>query len=106
MTPFLASKKVKEKIVYNNFKDNRETQKIKYKLGQLVPTADFTRVFIKFDSPNWSYNLNTINEVIHDTKHRCRIKYLPEIYDENLLLPTKLSLEQNNQVMKKLNLIQ
>ena len=35
-----------------------------------------------------------------------KIDYLPERYNENLLLPTKLSLGENNQVMKELNLIQ
>ena len=35
-----------------------------------------------------------------------RINYLPERHNQNLLLPTKLSLDENNQVMKELNLIQ
>ena len=35
-----------------------------------------------------------------------RINYLPERYNQNLLLSTKLTLEENNQVMKELNLIQ
>ena len=51
-------------------------------------------------------DLYTIFEVLHDTTPTYRINYLPGRYNENLLLPTKLSLEQNNQVMKKLNLIQ
>ena len=62
--------------------------------------------FRKGDSTNFSYKLYTITEVIHDTIPSYRIDYLPERYNENLLLPTKLSLEQNNQVMKDLNLIQ
>ena len=40
MTPIQASKKVKEKLVYNNLKDNREVQTRKIKLGHLVRTAD------------------------------------------------------------------
>ena len=28
---------------------------------------------------------------------------LPERYNENLLLPTKLTLEENNKIMKELN---
>ena len=48
----------------------------------------------------------TITEIIHDTIPSYRIDYLPERYNENLLLPTKLSLEENNKVMKELNLIQ
>ena len=75
-------------------------------MGQLVRTADIKRVFSKGDSRNYSYKLYTVTEVIYDTIPSSRIDYLPERYNENLLLPTKLFLEQNNQVMKKLNLIQ
>ena len=35
-----------------------------------------------------------------------QINHLPERLNKNLLLPTKLSLDENNKVMKKLNLIQ
>ena len=105
MTPIQSSKKSNEKIVYNNLQDRREIQKPKFKLGQLVRTADIKRVFSKGDSTNHSYKLYTITEVIHDTIPSYRINYLPERYNENLLLPTKLTLEQNNQVMKELNLI-
>ena len=106
MTPIKASKKSKEKLVYSNLKDDRVKQKPKYKLGQLVRTGDIKRVFSKGDSTNWSYKLYTITEVIHDTIPSYRLNYLPERYNENLLLPTKLTLEENNQVMKELNLIQ
>ena len=106
MTPIQASKKSNEKIVYNNLKDNRQAHKPKYKLGQLVRTADIKKVFSKGDSTNYSYKLYTITEVIHDTIPSYRLDYLPERYNQNLLLPTKLYLEQNNQVMKELNLIQ
>ena len=106
LKPIDASKKSNEKSVYNNLKDDRDKQLPKYKLGQLVRTADIKRVFSKGDSTNWSYKLYTITEVIHDTIPSYRIDYLPERYNENLLLPSKLSLEQNNQVMKELNLIQ
>ena len=40
MTPIQASKKSNEKDVYSILQDNREIQKLKYKLGQLVRTAD------------------------------------------------------------------
>ena len=106
MSPIQTSKKSNEKIVYNNLKDNRETQKPNFKLGKLVRTADIKRVFSKGDSTNWSYKLYTITEIIHDTIPSYRIDYLPERYNENLLLPTKLSLDENNKVMKKLKLIQ
>ena len=106
MTPIQASKKSNEKLVYSKLKDDREIQKPKYKLGQLVRTADIKRVFSKGDSTNWSYKLYTITEVIHDTIPSYRIDYLPERCNENLLLSTKLSLDENNQGMKELNLIQ
>ena len=106
MTPIQASKKSNEKLVYNNLKDNRKIQKPKYKLGDLVRTADIKRVFSKGDSTNYSYKLYTITEIIHDTIPSFRIDYLTERYNENLLLPTKLSLEENNKIMKKLKLIQ
>ena len=106
MTPNQASKKSNEKVVYNNLQDKRQKQKPKFQLGQLVRTADIKRVFSKGDSTNYSYKLYTITEVIHDTIPSYRIDYLPERYNENFLLPTKLTFEQNNQVMKELNLIQ
>ena len=106
MTPNQASKKVNEKEVFSNLRDDRVKRQPKFKLGDLVRTADIKKVFSKGDSTNWSYKLYTITEVIHETIPSYRIEYLPERYNENLLLPAKLSLEKNNQVMKKLNLIQ
>ena len=106
MTPNQASKKSNQKLVYNNLKDDREVLKPKFKLSQLVRTADIKRVFSKGDSTNYSYKLYTITEVIHDTIPSYRTEYLPEKYNENLLLPTKLSLDENIKIMKQLNLIQ
>ena len=60
MTLIQASKRFNEKVVYNNLKYNREVQKPKFKLGQLVRLADTKRVFSKGDSTNWSYKLYTI----------------------------------------------
>ena len=106
MTPNQASKKSNERKVYSNFQYRRDKQLPKYKLGQLVRTSDIRRVFSTDDSTNYSYKLYTITEIIHDTIPSYRIDYLPERYNENLLLPTKLTLEQNNKIMKELNLIQ
>ena len=105
-TPFQASKKSIEKEVFSNLKDKRDFRKPKYKLGQLVRTADIIKVFSKGDSTSWSYILYKITEVIHDKIPSYRIDYLPERYNENLLLPTKLTHNENNQVMKQLSLIQ
>ena len=105
MTPVQASKKGNEKAVFDNLRDDRQKQRPKFKLGDLVRTADIKKVFSKGDSTNWSFKLYTITEVIHDTIPSYRIDYLPERYNQNLLLSTKLSLEQNNKIMKELNLI-
>ena len=106
MTPNQASKKSNEKLVYNNLRDKREIQKPKFKLGQKVRTSDIRKVFSKSDSTNYSYKLYTITEINNDTIPSYRINYLPERYNENFLLPTKLSLEKKNEVMKKMNLIE
>ena len=106
MTPNQASKKSNENKVYSNLQDKRKKQTPKFKLVNLVRTADIKKVFSKGDSTNYSYKLYTINEAIHNIIPSHRINYLPERYNENLLLPTKFTLEETNQVMKKLNLIQ
>ena len=106
MSPVETSKKANEKEVYSNLQDRRIKQQPIYKLGQLVRTADIRGVFSKGDSTNWSYKLYTMNEKIFDTIASYRINYLPGRSNENLLLPTKLSLDENNQVMKELSLIQ
>ena len=106
MTPNQVSKKSNEKAVFDNLRDDRQKQTPKFKLGQLVRTGDIKRVFSKGDSTNYSYKLYTITEVIHDTIPSYRLDYLPERYNQNLLLPTKLTLDENNQIMEKLNLIQ
>ena len=105
-TPNKTSKKVNEKKVYSNLQDKRRKFNPKYKLGQLDRTADIKRVFSKGDSTNYIFILYTITEPIHDNIPTYRIDYLPERYNENLLLSTKLSLEENNKVVKELNLIQ
>ena len=100
MTPLQASKKSNERKLYSNLQNKRRKLNSNFKLGQLVRTADIKRVFSKEDSTNYSYKLYTITEVIHDTIPSYRIDYPPETYNENLLLPTKITLEENNQVMK------
>ena len=50
--------------------------------------------------------LNRANEVIHDIIAAYRIIYPPERYNQKLLSPSKLTLDESNKVMKKLNLSQ
>ena len=106
MTPNQANKKIIEKLVYSNLQDRKAKQQPKFKLGQLVRTADIKKVFSKGDSTNYSNDFYTITEIIHDSIASYRIEYLPERYNENLLLATKLTFEENNQRIKKLNLIE
>ena len=106
MTPNQGSKKSKEKLVYGNLQDRRVKQQPKYKLGQLIRTADNKHVFSKSDSTKWSYKLYTSTEVIHNNIPSYRINYLPERCNENLLRPTNIPLDENIQVTKELNLIQ
>ena len=96
MTLIQASKKSNENLIYSNLQDRRIKQQPKFKLGQLVRAADIKKVFSKGDSTNYSYKLYTITQVIHDTIPAYRTDYLPKRYNENLLLPTKLSLGENN----------
>ena len=106
MTPNQANKKSNEKLINSNLQDRRIRRKPKYKLGHLIRTADIKQVFSKSGSTNWSYKLFTITEVIQDTIPSYRIDYSPERYNESLLLPTRLTLDENNQVMKILKLIE
>ena len=106
LTPIQASKKSNEKEVYSNLQDKRRKLNPEFKLWQLVRTADFKKVFSKSNSTNWSYKLYTITEIIHDAIPSCRIDYSPGRCNQNLINPTKLTLEQTNQVMKKLNSIE
>ena len=54
MTPNQASKKSNGRKVYTTLQDRRVRQQPKYKLGQLVRTADIKKVFSKGDSTNYS----------------------------------------------------
>ena len=47
MTPVQASKKSNEKLVFSNLQDRRDKQQPKFKLGQLVRTADFKKFLLK-----------------------------------------------------------
>ena len=106
MKPVETSKIINEKEVYSNLHDIRVRYQPKFKLGNLTGISVIISVFSKGDNTNYSYELYSMVAVKHDTIPSYRINYLSERYNENLLLPTKLSLDENNQVMKKLILIQ
>ena len=54
MTPIQASRKKIERKVFSNLQDHRQKQRPKFRLGQLVRTADIKKVFSKRDSTNYS----------------------------------------------------
>ena len=62
------------------------------------------KTFSKGDTTNWSYKLYKIIEIIIDTIPAYKIDNLKERYSESLLKKTELTMKENNNVMKKLNL--
>ena len=92
----------------SNLQEKRKEKKRipRFRLGDLVRSAVFKKVFSKGGSTNWSYKLYTFTEVLHDTIPSYMINYLLERFNENLFRLTKITLEENNKVMKELNLIQ
>ena len=96
--------KKNEGFVYKNLLDERKKIKPKYEIGNLVRTADLKKTFSKGDTTNWSYKLYKITGIIEDTVPSYHIDNLPERYNESLLKKTELSLKQNKDVMKALNL--
>ena len=104
MTPIQASLKKNEGFVYKNLLDKRIKIKPKFQINDLVRTADLLKTFSQGDTTNWSYKLYKITEIINDTVSSYRLNNLPERYNEALLKKTELSLKENRDVMKKLNI--
>ena len=104
LTPIQASLKKNEGFVYKNNLDKRKKIKPKFQVNDLVRTADLKKTFSKGDTSNWSYKLYEITENINDTIPSYHIDNLPERYNESLLKKNELSLKQNKDVMKALNL--
>ena len=67
ISPKDASLKKNEGYVYKNLLDERKKIKPKYKVGDLVRTADLKKTFSKGDTTNWSYKLYKFTEIIIDT---------------------------------------
>ena len=76
----------------------------KFQLNDLVRTADLKKTFSKGDTTNWSYKLYKITEIINDTIPSYKIDNVEERYNQSLLKKTEMSLKQNKDVMKALNL--
>ena len=104
LSPKDASLKKNEGFVYNNLLDKRKKIKQKLQINDLVRTADLKRTFSKGDTTNWSYKLYKITEIINDTIPSYKIDNLRERYNESLLKKTDLTMKENDNLMKKLNL--
>ena len=104
LSPKDASLKKNEGYVYKNLLDKRKKVKPKFQINDLVRTADLKRTFSKGDTTNWSYKLYKITEKINDTIPSYKIDNLKERYNESLLKKTDLTMKENDNVMKKLNL--
>ena len=61
-------------------------------------------MFSKSDTTNWSYKLYKITEIIIDTIPAYKIINLLKRYNESLLKKTELTIKENDNVMKKLNI--
>ena len=96
--------KKNEGYVYENLLDKRKKITPKFKINDLIRSADIKKTFFKRDTTNWSYKLYKICEIINDTIPSYRLDNLLERYNESLLKKSELSMKENNSVMKKLNL--
>ena len=104
LMPIQASLKKNEGYVYNNLLDKRKKVKQKFQINDLVRTSDLKKTFSKGDTTNCSYKLYKITEIINDTKPSYRIDNSTERYNESLLKTTELTMKENDNVMKKLNI--
>ena len=104
LTPIQASLKKNESFVYKNLLDKRKKIKPKFQINDLVRVADLKKTFSKGDTTNWSYKLYKITEIINDTIPSYKIDNIKERYNEALLKKTELTLKENDNVIKKLNL--
>ena len=104
LTPIQASVKKNEGYVYKNLLDKRKKVKPKFQINDLVRTADLKKTFSKGDTTNWSYRLYKITEIINDTIPSYKIDNLKERYNESLLKKTELTMKENKDVMKNLNI--
>ena len=104
LSPKDASLKKNEGFVFKNLLDKRKKIKPKYQINDLVRVADLQKTFSKGDTTNWSYTLYKVTEIINDTIPSYKIDNLKERYNELLLKKTELSMKENKDVMKKLNI--
>ena len=64
LKPTEASLKKDEGFVYHSLIDKRKKVKPKYKIHNVVRTADLTRTFSKGDTNNWLFKLYKTREIM------------------------------------------
>ena len=106
LTLIQASLKKNEGYVYKNLLDKRKKITPQFQINDLVRRADLKKTFSKGDTTKWSYNLFKITEILNDTIPSYKIGNLPERYNDSLLKKRDLTLKENKNVIKKLNLTQ
>ena len=104
MTPIQASLKKNEGFVYKNLLVKRKKLTPKFQVNDLVRVADLKKTFSKRDTTNWSYKLYKITEINNDTIPSYKTDNLKEIFNESLLKKTELTMKENKDVMKKINI--
>ena len=104
MSTIQASLKKNEGFVFKKFLDKRKKITPKFQKNNLVSTTDLKETFSEGDTTKWFYKLYKITDTINDTIPSYKIDNLPERYNESLLKKTELTLKQNKDVMKALNL--
>ena len=104
LTPIQASLKENESFVYKNLLDKRKRISSEFQINDLFRTADLRKTFSKGDMTNWSYKLYNYTKIINDTIPSYKIEKLKGRHNEALLKKTELSLKENKDVMKKLNI--
>ena len=104
LTPIQASLKKNEGFACRNLFDKRKKINPKFRVNDLVRTADLKRTFSKGDTTNWSDKLYKITEKINHTIPSYKINNLTERYKKALLKKTDLTMKENKDVMKKLKI--
>ena len=96
--------KKNEGFVYQNLQDKGKKNIPKFQVNDLLQVADIKKTFSKADTTSWSYKFYKSTEIINETIPSYRFDRLQERYNEALLRKTELTMKQNKEVLKNLNL--
>ena len=94
LTPVRVSLKTNKKEVLNNLKEKNVQQTSKFKVCDLLRTADLMKTFPKGDTTKWFSELYTETEVAKDTLPTYHKNRLFESFFETSLSQTTLKLEK------------